>query len=115
VLLSTITWNESDSAGADNYIDPWNLFFSDARVKKKIDNYSFLRCKLKIKVVVNASPFYYGAMRFCYIPARGYKNEQILFDGSNLNHLIPYSQTPGFWIYPSSSTGGEMELPFFVS
>lgn len=114
VRIASFTWAESDATGTTTTFSPWQLFFNNAQIKYKLNNYAFLRCDLKIKIIVNASPFYYGAMRACYQPLPAFKSNTIVTDGSgSLAHLIPYSQQPGLWIYPSHSEGGEMVLPFF--
>ena len=89
-------------------IFPWTLFFSNAIIGRKLDNYFGIRCNLHIKVVVNSTPFVYGALRASYraLP---------LFDTAPIaagDELILESQRPGIWIYPQSNQGGEMVLPF---
>lgn len=114
VRIASFTWNESDATGTTTTFSPWHLFFNNTQIKYKLNNYAFLRCNLKIKIIVNASPFYFGAMRACYQPLPAFKSNTIVNDASgSLSHLIPYSQQPGVWIYPAHSEGGEMILPFF--
>ena len=79
-------------------------------IKKKLDNFAFLRGKLHIKVVINATPFQYGCMRVVYTPLAGLLTNKI--SGSVEGQLIPQSQLPGFYIWPAQNAGGEMELPF---
>jgi len=114
VRIYTFTWNESDATGTSIDLQPWFLFFSNAFILKKLDNYAFIRCKLHLKFVINASPFYYGAYRFCYKPNYLMTGSTIRTDAGN-RHLIPFSQQPGVWLYPSSSAGAEMELPFLIN
>ncbi len=112
VKISTITWNESDAIGTKTTIKPWKLFFNNAFVKYKLNNYAFLAAKLHVKIVINASPFYYGAMLAAYQPLQVYTPSTIV-NGAGTGYLIPYSQRPHVWIYPQNSEGGEMTLPFF--
>lgn len=113
VRIATFTWNESDAVGtALSTISPWQLFFNDARIKFKMNNFGFVRCNLKVKVLVNASPFYYGAMRMNYQPLPNFTPSTIINDAAT-RYLIPYSQRPGLWVYPQHNQGGEMTLPFF--
>jgi hypothetical protein len=89
-------------------IFPWSLFFSNAIIGRKLDNYFGIRCNLHIKIVVNSTPFVYGALRASYraLP---------LFDTAPIaagDETILESQRPGIWIYPQSNQGGEMVLPF---
>ncbi len=111
VRISSFTWNTSDSVGIKATLSPWYLFFNNANIKYKLNNFAFLRCNLKLKFVVNASPFYYGSMRACYQPLPGFKPSTIV--AASNSELIPYSQQPGLWIKPQHSEGGELTLPFF--
>ncbi|APG76854.1 hypothetical protein 2 [Beihai picorna-like virus 30] len=67
---------------------------------------------MKLKVVVNGNPFYYGRAILSYNPLAD-------FDEMTANRtffsqdLIAASQRPHIYINPTTSTGGEMELPFF--
>ncbi len=110
VRIGTFTWTEGTVLTGT--VQPWHAYFNDARIKKKLDNYGLVHCNLKIKVLLNASPFYYGHGLVSYKPLP-------LFNGGNLDtvvgltELVPKSQRPHIWIYPQESKGGEMTLPFF--
>nr|WPR16514.1 MAG: polyprotein [Moss marna-like virus 2] len=112
VRINTFTWSESDAVGTIRTVSPWYLFFNDARIKYKLNNYSFLTCNLKVKVLINASPFYYGAMIMSYQPLPNYTPSTIVNDAGT-RFFIPYSQRPHAWIFPQKSAGAEMELPYF--
>jgi hypothetical protein len=47
-------------------IFPWTLFFTNPIIRRKLDNYFGIRCNLHIKIVVNSTPFVYGAIRASY-------------------------------------------------
>ncbi len=116
VRIASFSWNESDPVGTVTTLAPWNLFFNNSNIKYKFNNFAFLRADLKIKIVVNASPFYYGSMRACYQPLPVFKPSTIVSGtsgGQTTSELIPYSQQPGVWIKPQHSEGAEMVLPFF--
>jgi hypothetical protein len=112
VRIANFTWNESDAVGTSHTYSPWQLFFNDTRVKYKLNNFSFIQCKLKIKVLINASPFYYGCMYMGYQPLPNLTPSTIQND-TGTRYLIPYSQRPHIWIYPQGNEAGEMTLPFF--
>lgn len=112
VKIASFTWNESDAVKTSHQFSPWNLYFTDARVKYKLNNFAFISCKLKVKILINASPFYYGAMYCGYQPLPNFSTSTIVADASNRD-LIPYSQRPSVWLYPQVNEGAEMELPFF--
>ncbi len=112
VRVANFTWLESDPVGIKTTISPWNAFFNDASIKYKLNNYGFIRCNLKLKFIVNASPFYYGLMRACYQPLPSFTPNTIVVD-SGTKHFIPYSQQPHVNILPQDSEGAVMTLPFF--
>jgi hypothetical protein len=114
-LIDTLTWSTSDIVGVKNQIQPWYLFLNSAAIKKKIDNYAFLRGTLHVKVLINGTPFQYGVLRACYSPLLGWVTDKIRTNTtSNLPLGVPYSQQPGFYVYPQSNSGGHMPLRFFL-
>lgn len=116
VRIANLTWAQSDPVGVIATLSPWNLFFNNASIKYKLNNFSFLRANLKVKFVINASPFLYGSMRACYQPLPAFKASTIVAGtaaGISNSEFIPYSQQPGVWLKPQHSEGAEMTLPFF--
>jgi len=110
VRLTTFSWTSSWSNQTNTV---WNTFLTNTAISNKLQNFAYIRGKLKLKVVVNGSPFHYGALRMVYYPLVGYAPGFIGSGATNGSKSIPYSQHPGFYIYPQTSTGGEMECPFF--
>lgn len=54
-----------------NYVaefDPWTLWQSDARVKAKLENFAYASFDLKLRFMLNGSPFQYGRLMIVYIP-----------------------------------------------
>jgi hypothetical protein len=114
-LINTFTWSTGELGGVKATILPWYLFLNNVAIKKKLDNFAFLRGNLHIKTVLNGTPFQYGFMRACYSPLLGLISDKIRTNVTTpLTTLIPYSQQPGFWIQPQANAGGEMTLPFFL-
>lgn len=112
VRIATTTWLESDAATTTKFtINPWQLFFSDPRIKRKIDNFAFLRANLKLKVLVNASPFYHGYALVAYQPLPNFTPSTLTTDAALAR--IQVSQRPHLWINPQDNQAGEMTLPFF--
>lgn len=111
VKIDSYTWLESDGFGALRTIQPWELWASNVAIKSKLDNYAFLRGNLHIKIVVNASPFYYGTTQVSYRPLTDFKSDTILFN-VNGRHLIPYSQRPRMVVDPQKQEASSMILPF---
>jgi hypothetical protein len=114
VVINTFTWSTSDPIGVKQTIQPWLLFLQNSAVTKKINNFAFLRAKLHIKVVINATPFQYGLLRVAYTPLLGLAADKVRTNlTSDTTLRVPYSQQPGIYIEPQLNAGGEMELPFF--
>jgi len=87
---------------------PWSLFLNDAAIIKKISNYSYIQCKLKVKIVINSTQFIYGLYGMSYHPHHTWN--PISSNGDDFRCL---SQRPTIWIEPHKNKGGVIELPFF--
>jgi hypothetical protein len=112
VLIKSHIWAQTDNYSTTTSWYPWHLFFNSTPIKNKITNYTYLNCKLKLKFVVNASPFYSGAMAFTYCPLQDINGNSLIAD-TGAGELMGYSQRPKVWVYPQTCQGGEIELPFF--
>lgn len=114
VTIHTFTWSTADAVGVSSAIKPWFLYLNNSVIKNKLNNFAFMRGKLHIKVIINATPFQYGSMRVTYTPLLGVMGSKIRTNPTSAEPLrVPYSQLPGFYIEPQYNKGGEMELPFF--
>lgn len=114
VSIATATWNESDATGISIIdIEPWREFFNNAFIKRKVQNYAFIRCNLELKIMINASPFYYGCARAFYIPKGGLNGaNNPYFKDASEKWQIPVSQLPNIELLPSEGTGGSMIVPY---
>ncbi len=111
VLISTTTWSENGNINV--FVDPFFEFFNDSRIKNKVTNYAMLRCNLRIKVLINASPFYYGIAKAVWRPLPDYNPDNIIEVVGQDGWRVPFTQIPGFYIHVEKNEGGEMTLPFF--
>ena len=109
VLIYSDTWTENNDL--NQTINPWSLFFLDARIRRKIDNYAFMSCKLKVKLMINASPFYYGCGLMSYLPLSTFEAGNVA-PASGEQLFGVYSQRPHIYFYPQSNQGGVLELPY---
>jgi hypothetical protein len=109
VLISTHSW--TTSAFTTSTIYPWQLFHNNIAIKYRLQNFALIRGDLKIKVVVNCSPFYYGALIAYYTPLYS----QVPGLASTSVDFVTVSQRPHIWVYPQTSSGGEMTAPFFYN
>ncbi len=120
VLINTQTVTLATAKGPLGIFRPWSDFFSDSVIKNKLQNYAYIRCKLHVKTVINSSPFYYGSVLYSYVPGDQFcSNAQLspVFPGgispSDNTSIVTASQLPHYWVFPQTSQGGEMVLPFF--
>lgn len=109
VLIWTSTW--SSGGGIDDEIDPWTAFLSTTNIKNKIQNYGVGSMQLHVKIMVNCSPFYYGAALVTYQPLSAFNPGRL--DLSEVEGAkVGLSQRPHIWIYPHNQQGGDLVLPF---
>lgn len=93
-------------------INPWALYMQNSRVINRIINYNLLRSSLRVKIVINGNGFQYGRAIASYLPFP-------LFDTLSSNaalvsqDIVQASQQPHIYLNPTTSTGGELKLPFF--
>lgn len=111
IRIASYTWTEGDTVGPFQTISPWKLYLESAVIKKKLDNYTWFRGNLHIKIVVNASPFYYGLMMAAYKPLHSWIASEA-GDPDTWESNVLYSQRPHVNIYPQHSLGGEITLPW---
>lgn len=119
-LIDTRVWTTATATGnLGTVLEPWYLLLNNPVIRSKIENYAYLRAKLCMKVVVNATPFHFGLMRVAYEPnvnaaGGGDRTSKIRSNPTTaLTQIIPYSQLPGIWVLPADDSGGELKVPFF--
>lgn len=93
--------------------EPWHLFFNSPPIKNKIENFAFIQCDLKIKVVVTSTPFVYAKYLLSYRPHTNFASQHDItaYTSESMNYV--YSQRPNIEIDVHDCKGGEMTLPFF--
>lgn len=113
VLIDRFVWSY-DSVAFGFSVDPWTMFFGQPQVVNRISNFSRLRCTLKVKIIITGNGFYYGRLMAAYYPLPN--SDQLTLSRAIFQvDLIEASQRPHIMLDPSTSEGGEMELPFFFS
>lgn len=114
VIIKNYSWALGSTTVSE--FDPWQLFFNHTSIKKKIDNYYLLRCKLHLKFVINASPFHYGTMLVGYKPLNKFLTsapiDQLVTGTTEDLQNVAFSQLPRVYVYPQTSQGGEITLPY---
>lgn len=93
-------------------IDPWKLYMENPRVINRITTYNLMRATLRLKLVINGNGFQYGRAIASYLPLRVYDDlstNAVLVPAD----IVQASQLPHIFLNPTTSTGGELKLPFF--
>jgi hypothetical protein len=109
-LIHSYVWAENSANGIKSTFTPWSAFFNDANMVAKLRGFSLLRANLKLKFLVNGSPFYYGSMLAAYTPLTGWRADTA---SNTLNLLlVANSQKPHVWLENQNMSTAEMELPF---
>lgn len=91
--------------------NPWQDFFENTRVLNRITNYNLLRCKLKVRIVLNGNGFHYGRAIASYTPLHnldGFTKDRSFF----IEDVVAASQRPHVYLDPTTSQGGTLTLPF---
>jgi len=99
------------TASSYRTFNPWLLFFSHPSIQNKLDNFAYVQGDLKIKAVVNASPFLYGEYWLTTQPLWKNFGEQFGYTAITGNDRVPLSQRPHIVIQPHKNEGGTMAIP----
>lgn len=110
VLIHTQAWVVG--AGISTTIDPWSLFYDNVKVQKKVDGFYLQRFDLKIKLLINGSPFYYGKCLASYNPL-GQQDAIDKLASSSSYKIITRSQRNHVVLDACTSIGGEISCPYF--
>jgi hypothetical protein len=113
VKIVQYSWPIGAPAGLLVAFEPWNLFFSNAAIRRKLENFGFIRCNLHLKFLINASPFYYGSIGAFYEPLFTTGNNRL---GATVAYApgsqVLISQRKGVFLDPQSISTAELILPF---
>jgi hypothetical protein len=117
VPIANYTWSSAGGVYLKHQdIAVWHLFANNPKIKNKLQNYSYLRGNLHLKLVVNGTPFCYGEIMAAYRPYTLYGMEksvsQPLSAVPNKLYLNTISQRPHAYASINTSQGFEMKLPF---
>lgn len=110
VNIATYSWAVGGTL--ETSFDPWTLFLENAQVLARLQHYNLLRCKLRVKFVVNGNAFLYGRLIAAYHPLSTYDQVDSLTLSSDIS-IVQMSQRPHIYLDPTKSQGGTMLLPFF--
>lgn len=111
VQVYNLAWSSANTSIAQGTFSPWANYFSDPTIRRKLENYARLRCTLKVKFLLNSSPFNYGSIRACYSPMND--GREVFLVGQESQQQVGFSQLPGTFLEPTAMTSVEMTLPYF--
>jgi hypothetical protein len=89
---------------------PWELFFQNSAIYKKISNFAYLRCTMNFKIVVNAAPTWWGMSVMSYRPLLDFSPASVTVGDDT---VMSASQKAHVYINPTTSQGGCICAPFF--
>lgn len=108
IKIATVDWDPQTITHV--VIDPWTRFMSDSRISNRLAHFKNFKANMRVKLMYNGNPFYYGKMAVSYIPFSG--SDHITKVGPELRHFITGSQRPHVFLDASDSQSGELYLPF---
>lgn len=109
VKIQSYTW--ATGMNLSEMFNPWQDFFENPRVLNRITNFNLLRCKLKVRIVLNGNGFHYGRAIASYIPLHNldaFTKDRPFF----IQDVVAASQRPHVYLDPTTSQGGTLTLPF---
>nr|QKQ15133.1 hypothetical protein [Trichosanthes kirilowii marnavirus] len=110
-LVQTVTWTQGSSLGlVSNNV--WTSYFSSPAITRKIENFAFFQGELHIKLMINSSPFLYGAVIAAYEPLKAFGYDLTASAATTSLRTMEFSQFPHVWLMPQNSQGGEIVFPF---
>lgn len=111
ILIQDIGWQPGSSIYS--VFDPWTLYMSNPRVVNRMSNYALGRFKMKLKFIINGNGFYFSRLVASYLPFYNLDEAAVLAFSSDIANFTTESQRHKIYLNPTTSSGGEMELPFF--
>jgi len=111
IMIHTHLWDPATNGGNfSETIKPWDLVLSNPAMAEKLSRFKLLRADLKVKVLINGSPFHYGRVMVSYSPL---SVAQPIVIGGGPRQRIARSQLPRIFIDPTYSKGGCLCIPFY--
>lgn len=109
VEIGNLEWTVGGNL--DFLFRPWDLWKLNSRVANRLSNYRNFKGILHVKFLVNGNQFYWGKAFASYCPRNS--NTGVLYEDNFLS-IMPATQRPHIWIDPTTSQGGQLDLPFFT-
>ncbi len=113
-LIKTYDWGFNEDFS--HSFRPWVEFLDTEFMRNKLAHYGLIRCNLRLKFLINASPFFHGDILVGYQPSLRTSSGSSgtrLSTANTTQTLMGISQLPHVHLVAAASRGAEMELPFF--
>ena len=110
IVIDKSTWTVGGTL--NKVYEPWGLWSANPRVRNRMANFRNFRGDLHLKVVINGNAFYWGSAILSYQPY----NENSSFireDATYIGDKMQATQRPHIMLDPTTSQGGQLDLPFF--
>lgn len=112
IRIANFTWDPTIVTPFYQSFDPWTLFFGNKRVINRINNYNNMQANLKVKIMINGNPFYYGRIMAEYFVRQ--LVDQVTPTASAEVNLVMASQRLKIFVDPTTNQGGELHLPMLL-
>jgi len=112
IKLYDVDWSPSL---AITFLHVWNGWMTNKRIANRLCNYYGFKGSLKVKIVTNGNPFYFGRLQASYYPLYGFNPmafQDVTFGSEPFGNAVIESQRQMINICPTISSGVEMVLPF---
>eukprot|EP00918_Siedleckia_nematoides_P034606 GHVU01075295.1.p1 GENE.GHVU01075295.1~~GHVU01075295.1.p1 ORF type:complete len:809 (+),score=19.46 GHVU01075295.1:1-2427(+) len=109
IRIATYSWPQD--GGLATTFNPWDLYFSQARVINRMTNFNLLRSKLCVRFLINGNGFFWGKAMASYYPLFDY-DDSSMATFTVPQSLIEGSQRMHVWLDSTKSQGGDMCLPY---
>ncbi len=131
IQIYSKVWDVNESPDYSTTFNPWELFLNDPKVLNKIETFKLLHGTLRLKFMLNGSPFHYGRMFVGVRPSKFDNNNTVLTPVTSVTSVVYrdennggtksldvakclYSQRPHVYLDPSTNQPQEITWPFFA-
>lgn len=110
VRIYEATWGVTNFLRDDFF--PWEEYLNTPSIRRKLENYLYIRGSLRLQVFINGTQFHYGKAIVAYTPYGAVQHATRTPGSAPVLDNVQYSQKPHILLDPTDNVGGEMTLPF---
>lgn len=120
--FTIVEWNWTSAAEFSKNFDCSARIFNEAFYERKYDNYAFISGNLRLKFLVNGSPFFFGKLIVASYYNRYGPSDGVFYDNftdltqndTDIMRKMRISMSPHVVIDPSSSESPEIVMPLMT-